>query len=67
MWVELAGDVTLQDAHDLADRLAFRDAARNVFAGAFVAAHTGEHDPPQRMVRLTVPARVESMTVDLAG
>jgi len=25
--VELAGDVTFQDAHDLADRLSFRDAA----------------------------------------
>src|SRR5579862_9288769 len=67
LWVELAGDVALQDAHDLADRFALGDAARDVFAGAFVAAHAGEHDPPQGMVRLTVPARVESMPIDLSG
>ena len=40
--VELAGDVAFQDAHDLADRFAFRDVARDVFAGAFIAAHAGE-------------------------
>ncbi len=64
--VELAGDVTLQDPHDLADGFAFRSAARDVFAGAFIAAHAGEHDPPQRMVRLTAPAGIESMPSGLA-
>src|SRR5258705_615412 len=65
--VELAGDVTLQDAHDLTDRLSFGDASRNIFAGAFIAAHAGEHDPPQGMVGLAVPAGVESMPIDLSG
>ena len=41
-------------------------AAGDVFAGAFVAAHPGEHDPPECMVGLAVPAGVESMAVDLA-
>ena len=63
--VELASDIAFQDAHDLADGFAFGDAARDVFAGAFIAAHAGEHDPPQGMVRLAVPAGVESMPVDL--
>ena len=36
--VELAGDVTLQDAHDLASCETFTDTAGDVFAGAFVAA-----------------------------
>ena len=57
--VELAGDVSFQDAHDLACGATFGESTRNVFAGAFIAAHAGEHDPPQGMVRLAVPARVE--------
>src|SRR5436189_5782243 len=65
--VELAGDVALQDAHDLADRLSFRDATGDVFAGAFIAAHAREHDPPQGMIGLAVPAGVESMAKGLAG
>ena len=64
--VDLAGDVTLEDAHDLGFRSSFGEAARDVFAGAFVGAHAGEHDPPQRVVRLSVPAPVETMTVGLA-
>ena len=46
MRVELAGDVSLQDAHDLACGATFGEAACDVFAGAFIAAHAGEHDPP---------------------
>ena len=41
-------------------------AARDVFAGAFIAAHAGEHDPPQGMVGLAVPAAVEPVPVGLA-
>src|SRR5207245_11635874 len=67
MRVALAGDVALQDAHDLADGLSFRDAARDVFAGAFITTHAREHDPPQGMVGLAVPAGVESMANGLAG
>ena len=60
--VDLAGDVAFQDAHDLAGGEPFVGATRDVFAGAFIAAHAREHDPPQRMVRLAVPAGVESVT-----
>ena len=42
-------------------------AVRAVLAGAFIAAHAGEHDPPQGMVGLAVPAGVESMPIDLPG
>jgi len=65
--VELAGDVALQDAHDLADGLSFRDAARIVFAGAFIVAHAGEHDVPERVVGLAVAAGVESVPCGFAG
>ena len=64
--IELAGDVTLQDAHDLACGSTFGEAARTVFAGAVVAGHAGEHDPPQGMVRLAVPAGVQTVTVDFS-
>src|SRR5712675_1944622 len=57
--VDLACDVAFQDAHDLAGREPFAGATRDVFAGSFVAAHASEHDAPQRMVCLAVPARVE--------
>ena len=42
------------------------EAARDVGAGAGVGAHAGEHDPPQRMVGLAVPAAVEPMPACLA-
>src|SRR6266550_5834301 len=67
MRVELAGDVTLQDAHDLAGGTSFGESARDVFAGAFIVAHAGEHDPPEGMVGLAVAAGVESMPIDLPG
>jgi hypothetical protein len=53
--VGLAGDVAFQHAHDLSFREALFGAPLDVGAGAGVVAHAGEHDPPQRMVRLTVP------------
>jgi len=63
--VELAGDVALQGAHDLAGGSTFGEATRDVLAGAFIVGHAGEHDPPERMVRSAVPARVQAVTVDL--
>ena len=62
--VELAGDVTFEDAHDLAYGSTFGETACDVFAGAFIAAHAGEHDAPQGMVGLAVPAGVQTVTVD---
>ena len=64
--VELAGDVPFQDAHDLTGREPFTDAASDVFAGAFVAAHAREDDAPECVVRLAVPAGVESVTYHFA-
>ena len=64
--VELAGDVALQAAHDLAGGASFGEATRDVFAGAFVVAHAGEHDAPERMVGLAVATRVESMSCRFA-
>ena len=63
--VELAGDVALQRAHDLAGGSTVSETTRDVFAGAFITAHAGEHDPPQRMVCLAVPARVQAVAVNL--
>src|SRR5436190_23376684 len=66
VFVDLTGDVTLEDTDDLGFGSPFSEPSRDVFAGAFVAAHAGEHDPPQRMVGLTVPAPVESTPDGLA-
>ena len=62
--VDLASDVAFQDAHDLACGTTFGDPARDIFAGAFIATHARERDPPQGMVRLAVPTGVQAMTVD---
>src|SRR5437016_5902840 len=62
--VELAGDVALQGAHDLPCGSTVGESTRDVFAGAFIAGHAREHDPPESMVRLTVPARVQAMPVN---
>ena len=49
--VELAGDVALQDAHDLGvDRPSAVRRVAHIPAGAFITAHAREHDPPQGMV-----------------
>src|SRR5918994_2388025 len=63
--VDLACDVALEDADGLALGEPFGEAALEVVAGAWLGAEAGEHDPPQRMVRLAVPAPVEPMAGDL--
>jgi hypothetical protein len=65
--VDLAGDVTLEDPDDLGFGSSLGEPAGDVCAGAFVAAHTGEHDAPERMVGVAVPAAVEPMADGLAG
>ena len=67
MLVDLAGDVTLEDADDLWLLSSFIEASCDVGAGTRVAAHAREHDAPQRMVGLSVPAAVEPMPDGLAG
>src|SRR4029453_19255095 len=62
MPVGLAGDVALEDSHDLGLGEALVEASGDLGAGARLGAHAGEHDAPQRMVRLTVPAPVESVS-----
>ena len=64
--VNLAGDVTLETAHDLGLGFAFCRAALGVGAGGRVGAHAGEHDPPQGMVGLAVAAGVEAVADGLA-
>ena len=64
--VDLTGDVALQDARDLADRLALAGAFRDIGLGAFVAGHSDEGDPIERRVRLAVAAPVESVALDLS-
>src|SRR4029453_5358818 len=66
--VGLAGDVALEDSHDLGLGEALVEASGDLGAGARLGAHAGVHDAPQRMVRLTVPAPVEAVSLgDLAG
>ena len=56
---EVAGDVALQAALDLAGCLAFGGAAGGVGAGGGVMLEAGEHDGVQRAVELSVAAAVE--------
>jgi len=65
--VDLAGDVALEDAHDLGLGTSVGESAFDGGAGARVGAHAGEHDPPQSVIRLAVAATVESMADGLAG
>jgi hypothetical protein len=67
--VDLAGDVALEATDDFGFGSPGREAALHVFDGArFALAEAGEHDPPERVVRLAVPARVEAASlVRLAG
>ena len=46
--VDLAGDVALEDTHDLGLGEPLAAAAGDVGAGARLGAHAGEHDPPTR-------------------
>jgi hypothetical protein len=64
--VDLAGDVALEAAGDLAGGEPFGGAARDVGDGALIAGASGHHDGPQRMVGGAVAATVETMTVGLA-
>ena len=66
---DLAGDVALEGPDDLGFGASFGEAALHVGDGArFALAQPGEHDPPERMVRLAVPAGVEAAPlVGLAG
>ena len=61
---ELSGDVALQAALDLADALAFGEAALHVALGGRVLAHADEHDGVQGAVELAVTAAVQAMTDD---
>jgi hypothetical protein len=63
MPVGLAADVALEDSHDLGLGEALVEASGDLGAGARLGAHAGEHDAPQRMVRLTVPAPVEAVSL----
>jgi hypothetical protein len=66
--VGLAGDVSLEAADDLGAAEDFVEAAGDVAAGAGIGAETGEHDAPERMVRLAVPAPVEPVAAgEFAG
>src|SRR5438067_1527059 len=59
--IDLAGDVALEHPDDLRLGEPFGNSPFDIDAGAFVAAHAGQHDAPQRMVRLAVPTRVQAM------
>ena len=67
--VDLAGDVTLEAAHDLGFGFALGEAPVHVGDGAwFVLTEAGQHDPPQGVVGVAVAARVEPVAaVALAG
>src|SRR6185437_4787427 len=58
--VELAGDVALEDAADVAVGFAFGAAAGEVGMGAGAAAHPGERDGVQGVVEVPVAAAVEA-------
>ena len=59
MWVDLAGEVTLEAADDFRFRFSICGAKFDVGAGRRVRAHPGEHDPPQGVAGLPVAAGVE--------
>src|SRR5579859_2472565 len=56
--IDLAGDVTLQDADDLVLGPAFLHPALEVNLGPLVMRDANHHDAPQRAVRLTVATLV---------
>src|SRR5579859_4121307 len=66
MSVDLAGDVTLEHAHDLELGTTFFGAPLDIGARRKVANHPGHDDAPQGAVGLAVATAVESMTGDLA-
>ncbi len=58
---ELAGDVALQAADDLAVGLAFGSSSFDVGAGGGVGAESGDHDDVDGAVELAVAGAVESV------
>src|SRR5450755_2068372 len=64
---DLAGDVALEAAHDLALGLAFGGSALDVCAGAVAVAQPADGDEVKRPVGLAVTAVVEAVTGRLAG
>src|SRR5690348_15747896 len=61
--VDRAGDVAREGPDDLGFGASCGEAALHVGDGAwFALPQAGEHDPPERVVRLTVAARVEATT-----
>lgn len=59
---ELAGDVALQAAFDLAGALALRDSPLDVFDGLGVLAHADHHDGVQGAVELAVTETAQPVT-----
>jgi hypothetical protein len=64
--VDLAGDVALEDAHDLRFGASFEQAPFDVGARAWIRTHAGEHDAPQGVVGKAVAAAVEPVADRLA-
>lgn len=64
--VDLAGDVTLQTADDLALGLAFAGAALGVDASALAVAQANDRNQVQGSVGVAVAARVEAVARGLA-
>jgi hypothetical protein len=64
--VDLAGDVSLEAAHDLALGFAFTRATLGVSAGALAVAQAADGDQVQRSVGLAVAARVQAVAGGLA-
>jgi hypothetical protein len=64
--VELAADVTLEDADGLASGAAFGGAAGEVGAGAWVVTESGQGDGVERSVEAAVAAAVEPVTPGVA-
>src|SRR5580693_8072395 len=64
--VDLAGDVALEAAHDLALGFAFGGAALDVGAGALAVAQAADGDEVKRSVGLAVAAVVEAVAGGLA-
>jgi hypothetical protein len=65
--VDLAGDLVLEAAHDLALGFAFAGAAIGIGAGAFAVAKATDSDQVQSSVGLAIAARVEAVAGGLAG
>ena len=66
MAVDLAGDVALEDADDLALGATLFHSALHVGLGLGIRRQPGDHDGPQGAVGLSIPAAVEPVAGDLA-